>query len=200
MDLKKGLLWASAGIIGFAGVMTALFFLTGSFGDTQLKLILSTFTLGGFGLTASLTMQTSKTPGDAIQSGVGGFVALIGVLIAMHLIWGERGSWFSSESDNEWKFALTMATLSFSLAWVAQLRTDLTHIAVKWCSGASIALIVATELMVLLLIWSEGKDMGEGFYRVLATVVVLAVTGSGIKYIVRKLTEDSSDSISASSK
>jgi len=188
MELKKGLLWVSVGIIGFSGLMTALFFLLGSFGETQVKLLASTFVIGGFGMTASLALRQSGNPSDAMQSGVGGIMAVVGALTFMHLIWGS-GSWFS-DLENEWKFALTLATLSFSLAWIAQLRSDLSHAAVTWCSIISIGLVAISELMLLVLIWNDAKDMGEFFYRLLATVTVLAVTGSAIRLVLPKLTKD----------
>ncbi|OGZ05070.1 MAG: hypothetical protein A3C93_06230 [Candidatus Lloydbacteria bacterium RIFCSPHIGHO2_02_FULL_54_17] len=192
MELKKGLLWASVGIIAFSGLMTALFFLMGNFGETQIRLIASTFVLGGFGMTASLAMRESKTPGDAMQSGVGAVVAVIGTLVFMHLIWGSSNDLFMGrDSESEWKLAFTVATLSFTLAWIAQVRTDLSHAAVLWCSVVTIAFVAASELMLLVLIWSEGRDLGEFFYRLLAFVTVLAVTGSAIRLVLPKLAKDS---------
>ncbi len=191
MELKKGLLWASVGIIGFSGLMTALFFLMGSFGEMQVRLLLSTFTIGGFGMTSSLALRQSSNPADAIQSALGGIVAIIGTLIFMHLIWSSESRWFQSDTESEWKLAFTMATLSFALAWVAQLRTDLSHAAVLWCSGITIAFVAASELMLLVLIWSEGRELGEFFYRLLAFVTVLAVTGSAIRLVLPKIAKDS---------
>ena len=195
MELKKRFLWASVGAIGFAGLMSAGLFLFGDFGETEMKLIGSTLTLGWFGLTASLAMQMEgekpalRVAGELyfrlndLQSWLAALVAVLGAVVFLHLIWGER-SWPAI------RIASSLLSLSFALSWIALLRSrEMTHNAVKVCSAVSIVLVVAIEFMVLFLILREGWVEREQFFRVLAALTVLAVSGSLALPFLRKITK-----------
>jgi hypothetical protein len=187
MDIKKALLWAGIGAVGITGLLSAFIFLFGNFGDTEIKLILTTLTVGWFGMTASLSMRESKEPLDLVQAGAAGVISLLGVLDCLSIIWG---NWRMIEIEDRWKLSASLITLSFALAWVAQIRPSTSsHLAVFWTSLATLCCVVMAETMMLMLIYSNADYFSEMFFRLLATVTVLAVIGSIIRPMVRKATQ-----------
>lgn len=178
------------GAIGFTGVCSAFFFLFGSFGDTAVRLLMSTFTLGWYGMVASLSLSSGDGTGAKVQNGFAVVVCALGLLFGLHLVWASNSSPFSEWGfKKEFEFILTFFSLSFTLLWFSRLvRSAADNQTVAWCSMATMGLVCIGELMVLILIWSEGHDLGGFFYRFLAVVTVLGVTGTIARMILRKIT------------
>lgn len=189
MDIKKGLLWMGLGAIGFTGICSALFFLFGSFGETAVRLLASTLTLGWYGMAASLSLRLGDGVGAKVQNGFAVVVCALGLFVGLHLIWASNGLPFLEWGfKKEFELIFTFFSLSFTLLWFSRLvRSAADSQMVAWCSMAATGLVCIGELMILILIWSEGRDLGDFFYRLLAVVTVLGVTGTVARMILRKI-------------
>ena len=180
------------GAIAFSGIASALFFLVGAFNETVAKLMITTFAMGWYGMMASLIMRGNKDPLDILQSVAGAVVCGLGFLVALHQIWAVWGG-HGDEFSKEVELMLTFASLSFALVWFAQLRKAVGSQAIQLLSWGTIVLVAAVEIMVLILIWHHEHEMNEMFIRFLATFTVLAVTGSFILPILRKLSKSTAE-------
>src|SRR3989344_4691879 len=91
--------------------LVAIFvFLIGNFGDTEVRLLLTTLTIGGYSLTglcSSMLYDKNKYAGFAV---LGIIVAVFGFLVTVGVIWEVF------ELDETWKAALIFMVLSFSIA------------------------------------------------------------------------------------
>lgn len=197
METKKALLWAAIGAMALAALWSAFTFLFGHFTELETKLLLSTFTIGWYGLTASVSM-TSNTAREHLVTlsdlaaarifmGVGVLVSVVGVLISLNTIWTDWNVAFRDDwARGQW--AATLATLSFTVMWLAILRVrDAANLVVALTGWGVAAAVVVLEVMLLVLVWEDGRrDLGEFFFRLMATLTVLSVAGTGILPLLRR--------------
>lgn len=182
VEYSRPMMWAGVGVIGVTGLFAAVFLLIGKFGALEGKLLATTFTIGFYSLMSAATFGEGKV--FAFMATFGAAVALLGLAVGLSAIWVD--DWWMK--DDTWKAALTIGTLAFALAHMA------TNYRLSGNSAFSTLVMVSANLfvgvvtvMLVVLIVTEGRDVGDLFFRLLAFFAVLNVTLSTINPAAARL-------------
>lgn len=184
----KNLLWAGIGALGFGTLLTVSLFLFGTFNDTVVRLILTTFTVGIFSLTAFVSVNNQNNF-TTVLAYAGSLSSGLASVMILSVIWSEDWRW----TDGKSKFTLVMCVFSFATAHSSLLLRALSfvHKASTGLILGTVGCITIVSLMIIFLIISEDIPESDLFFRLLATFTVLAVAGSIATPMVKKLTSQS---------
>ena len=189
-DLQKGLLYAGLGALTLGVLISVMLFLFGKFGETQARLLMTTFVVGWYSLAASMSFGLDK---NLKQVGIGVTFLSVGACAAgalwtLRLVWLDEGQWFGERMEGDIKTAVVLFIVSWMFAHSAMLLKTIAastlHSAIVFCS---VALVVLSCFMLVNLVLTDFKGVTEGFVRLLAAISVLAVGGTIGAPIVKKL-------------
>jgi hypothetical protein len=150
-------------------------FLMGEFGDTQVKLLLTTLAIGGFSLTGLANALRGGSLWFWALRPIGGGVSMIALLLVALQIWGlladERATWQAIGTAAT--LAVTLAHLS--LLGIFQPRTNLVFL---WWAGAIAASIGLAAMVIVALYQVENALFREYYLRLLGVMAILDVLGT----------------------
>lgn len=180
--VAKFFLWMMIAFFAVGGVLGSIFLLTGSFGDTQFKILSTVFSVGIFSLLGMVSA------GRMSDKGTKGFVAKIGVtasIIAAALI---QPLIWSAWDFNEGMFkSIAIATIiSFGIAHMLLVWGKNKTSTQKSLMWATITLITVVAGMLIFVVLSE-FDVGEAFWRIFGFFATLDVVGTIVTPILRKV-------------
>ncbi|MBI1956886.1 MAG: hypothetical protein HYS44_00280 [Candidatus Niyogibacteria bacterium] len=190
MEPKRGLLWAGIGTLSLFALGAILIFLFGTFGELEIRLLLTALTIGWYSMCASATFGFREKRLGIIAV-IGVMVSVVGALLAIGEIWRP----FMFVSDNE-RTVFFFLVLSFSIAHSALLMKMLLGSRSKWVGGITIATTLVVWCIAGMLSWliflDNWLDFSEFFFRLLASLVVLDLLGTVLVPTVKKLTAKTS--------
>jgi hypothetical protein len=165
-------------ISALIGIFTFIF---GNFGSIEIRILVTTLSIGGFSLTA-LSSSTLQSKGNlAILSWAGIGTSIVGFLWSLLLIW-EIGDF-----EHTWKFMLILIVLAFSIAHSSLLlliNPRKTGVAIVLATTLLFISIVALLLIVLII---GSFDIGELYFRILGVFAILDVLGTVVIPISQKV-------------
>lgn len=176
----------SLSLTALIGIVTLL---SGDFGSTQGKVLLTTLLLAGFSITVLCHLAVV---GRALQAVgfVGVAVSGVALIAGLILIWGEV-----SFSDDLWKTFGTFGVLSVSFAHanllllLGQRRNAVVRVLLYF----TVACVGLVALLICLPILTEGDipgSNGESYWRFLGVVAILDVLGSIVLPVTGRFLRD----------
>jgi hypothetical protein len=170
---------ASLSVSAFVAIFV---FLVGNFGQTEIRLLLTTLTIGGYSLTglcSSVLYDRRRYTSFAL---LGMFVAVLGFLMAVGAIWE------IVNLGDIWKAVFTFMILSFSIAHASLLLLAKSEsIFVNSLLSLTILFVAIVAGMLINLVIGRFDYLGEFYYRLLGVFSVLDVLGTIVVPILRRL-------------
>jgi hypothetical protein len=165
--LRRRLLKVFIGFLSISALVAILSVLSGQFGQTQLKVLASTFSITAASICAMSCAAFIERDGNRRVGGTGIAAAAIAVSLVVIGVWAEAGG------EYYWKTTVTLIVVSVAFAHACLLRLPKLAESQRWMQALSTLLISLLALQIIFLIW--GKFDGDGFYRLIAVVSVLVV-------------------------
>jgi F0F1-type ATP synthase assembly protein I len=181
--VRRAILALVIGSFSIAALMGVVALLTGDFGETQGKVLLTTLVVGCASICVLCYLATGGTPYQFVGL-LGGVAVVVPVVTAMMLIWRDWDA-FDEPSEALLKsfgigvvVAVTLAQMSMLLA-LAWARRNLT-----WLLWPTLALAVVLAALISSMILRESDT--EGLWRVLGVVAILDVLGTVVTAALAK--------------
>jgi hypothetical protein len=176
------LLWTA--IVTFCGAALAsiIVILSGGFGDTEAKILLSSFSIAAYSLAGLIaTARFGRRPLFLAPAGLGS--AALGLVLTLALIWTEAGN------DALWRIALSVMVIAGAIAHANLLlgnqeRKDPAALVLK----ATFAVSALLTALIVVPILAAGEP-GGGYWKLVAVLAVLLVLGTLVVPIVRKMSD-----------
>ena len=158
-------------------------FLVGDFGETEVKLLLTTLAIAGFSLTGLSSSTIHYRAGFGLFAVIGMLISVLGFLSTMVLIWE------IVDPDDMWQIVLIFIILSVSIAHSSllfQLRPKSKNI-----KYALIGTIIFISIVALMLVKSTINEFEEDefYFRLLGVFAILDVLGTIATPILNRITE-----------
>lgn len=184
MDLKRIFLISMIISLSVSALVGILIFLLGNFGQTQIRILLTTLSIGGFSL-AGLCSANLYDKGTFKTFGAIGMVtAFFGFLINLFLIWID----FNSFSFN---LGLTLIVLSFSFSHASLLMLIKSEkIVVSISFWVTLFFIAWVATVILSKVWGLVTSSN---YRIFAVFVILDILGTVVTPILNKVMKNAQE-------
>jgi uncharacterized membrane protein (UPF0136 family) len=183
LDFKKFFLRTFVIALSIGAIIGIFIFLAGDFGETEIRILLTTLAIGGYSLTGLCSATIQNRTNLKYFSTIGISVSVIGFLITIGGIWG----FFNLEEI--WKAVTIFTILSVAIAHASLLlqiipRTNKVKYSLVWT-------IVFISLVALMLIKSTLTEFDESefFFRLLGVFAILDVSGTIATPILNRITE-----------
>ena len=167
-----------------AVVASALFgiyaFLFGDFGETEVKILLTTLAISYFSVTSLSCASALEKRRSGVLAPLGLAVGIVGFLAFLPGIWAE---WWESEMLG--KPMAILAIFAFSLAQVCLLTLVPLERSVRWAFSATATVVLVLAAFVSGLIVFEADD--EWFFRIAGVLAILDGCGSLLIPVLYKL-------------
>ena len=182
-DYKKYFLRILIVALSISALIGIFTFLVGDFGETEIQLLLTTLTIGGFSLTGlcSSTIQNRKEL--KVFSTIGMFVSILGFLVTIGAIWE------IIDFDDIWQIMLIFIILSVAIAHISlllQIRPGTDNI--RYSLTVTIIFVSIVGLMLIKSTLTE-FDESEFYFRLLGVFSILDVLGTIATPILNRITE-----------
>lgn len=181
-SIKRVFLTSLIVSLSISAAVAIFVFLFGNFGETQIHLLLTTLTIGGYSLTglcSSVLYDKRKYTSFAL---LGLVVAAIGFLLTVAVIWE------ITTLEEMWKAVLICMILSLSIAHSSLLLLAKSESRlVNTLLSITLIFVVAVAGMLINLIVGTFDTAGEFYYRLLGVFAVLDVLGTIVVPILRRV-------------
>ena len=178
-DVRKLLLKVFIGFLSMTAFVAILSVLSRKFGETQLKVLVTTFSITAGSICAMACAGFIERKGAKAAGIVGILAPSVAVPLVIIGVWGDI------HDQEYWKTTVTSIVLSIALAQACLLH--LPHLAAshRWTQPASAILIGLLALQIILAVWGQIKE--EGYYRLMAALSVLVVLATLVVPICSRL-------------
>lgn len=193
MSIQKKLLWAGLGALGFATAISLLIVLFGQFSEVEVKLLLSTVTLGVETLLVAAFLYGYEKIVDSwflrnSVSSIGLLVSLAGAGMMLELLWRDWNNYAELPSKEYIDTTVVLGVFSLALAYVSLLLR-------AWCENvfarvlvvfSSSAAVVVAFMVSYVVVRGYPYDLSEFFFRIMAACTIVgAATGIGVPVVKR---------------
>lgn len=170
-EIRRLLLKVFIGFLSLTALVAIVSVLSHKFGETQLKVLLTTFSITAGSICAmSCAAFLERQGGNGAGNGVGfaGILAAsVAVLLAIVGVWGEL------KEPGFWKTTVTCIVVAVAFAHACLLRLPNLGASHRWMQTVSTILIGFLGVQISLAVWGEIRD--DLYYRFMAVVSVLVV-------------------------
>lgn len=174
--------------IAIAAFIAIGLFLFGSFGDLEIRILITTLSLGGFSLTALCSSRIYNKPQLQGFSLTGMAVSVIGFILMVVFVWE---IW---DTDWSWRITADFIILSVALAHISLLLLiEPQTILINWVRNITFVCIGIVSLMLMWGIYNEFEN-GEFFFRILGVFAIMDVLGTILVPVLNKISNDDSGS------
>jgi hypothetical protein len=177
--IKKITLWAFIGFLGFTALSAIIILLIGEFGDLELKILGTSFTISAASILAMSCVAFIERK-RLVKLGFSGI--LLSLVAAILLIFG---MWVEIDRIGYWKTAITFVILSYAFAHAFILVLPKLDDRQEWVQILSSFSIGVLSLLIVVAVWGEIED--EGYYRFLAAVAIVVALETLVVPILIKL-------------
>ncbi len=166
-----------------SAVIGIIIFLVGEFGETEIKLLLTTLAIAGYSLTGLSSSTIHNHTKFKSFSVIGMLVSVLGFLTSIILLWE------IIDPDDMWQTVLIFIFLSISIAHISlllQISPKTNNI-----KYALIGTIVFISIVALMLIKSTINEFEENefYFRLLGVFAILDVLGTITTPILNRMSE-----------
>lgn len=167
-----------------SGIVGATFFLTGSFGDTQRKILLTSLTLGVFSLIglANQGRIESKDMIKKILGFIGLFSAAISAVLITLMIWDQIRI-----NETNGKIIWVTCVLAISIAHAFLMMGEAKKVFTKVAMYTTLSIIAVMAILLIYIVLAD--KYWPDMWRLLGFVGVLDAAGTIVTPLARKLGE-----------
>lgn len=183
LDFKKYFLRTLVIALSVSALIGIFIFLVGDFGETEIRLLLTTLTIGGYSLTGLCSATIQKQSYLNSFSTIGMLISIIGFVVTVGTIWE------IIDFNDIWKTMVVFIILSVAIAHISLLL--LVSPKTENVRYSLIATIVFVTIVALMLIKSTMTEFEESefYFRLLGIFSILDVLGTIATPILNKITE-----------
>jgi hypothetical protein len=165
--VRKLSLQVFIGFLALTAAIAIVSVLSGSFGDFQIKVLVTTFSISAAAI-CSMACAAFVERRRGRLLGLSGIAASVGGALLVII-----GVWAEVDGDEYWKTTVTVTVVAVGLAHAFLLA--LPHLAAshRWVQAAAAVAIGVLSLMIVLAVWGEIEE--EDYYRFLAAVSIVVV-------------------------
>ncbi|HEX4343380.1 MAG TPA: hypothetical protein VH255_08310 [Verrucomicrobiae bacterium] len=178
-EIKKGFLWSFIGFLSITAVIAIITVLSGTFGDTQLKVLGTTFAISTASICAMSCAAFIEKHGKNIFAFAGMFSAVASAAMSIAGMWGEISG------DFYWKTTLMLIVIAIATAYALLLLIPSLAAGHKWTQNAAVACIAVLALEIIAAIC--GEIDAEGYYRLVIVTSIVTVLMTLVVPICLKL-------------
>lgn len=178
--LKQFCLWSMIGFLSLSALLAIVSLLSGHFGETQLKVILTTLTISGASICGMACSAFIEKRGMARLGGVGIACASMAAMLSIGGIW--------SEVDMEvyWKTTITLIIISVAFAHCLLLFIPILASSYRWSQMGAAVFIFILAIQMILAVHSDVFQNAD-YFRFIGIVAVIVVLLTLIIPICSKL-------------
>ena len=181
VELRRLLLVGMVSALSLTALFAIFALLTGSFDETQVRILATT---GGCGLASLLAMPGTRLLEQGQHGGLGRLVVLLAALTLLVELWAV---WIDTESDVSWRSLAVALSFTIALAQIAgslarRRPSDPDSVALLGLAAGVCALVLA----LLVSIAALAKVGESGYYRLLGVVAVLDLLLVALQGAVRR--------------
>ena len=163
--LKRFALRSFLLFLAFTALVAIISVLTGSFGEVQLRILLTSLTIS----TASICAMSCAAFIERKDRTILGTAGIIcSVAAALVIIFG---IWFEPSEDTFWKLSITLVVAAAAFAHTFLLILPLLDMNYRWTQQVSTASILLLSFLVVFAVWLEID--ATWYYRLLAVVAIV---------------------------
>ena len=166
-EIRRLLLRAFIGFLSLTALVAIFSLLSGEFGQTQGKVVATTFSISAGSICAMACAAFLERKGARGAGFTGILTASVAVLLVIPGVWGEITEGYY------WKSTLIAIVVSVAFAHGCLLRLPKLAESYRWTQTGSTILIGLLAVQIMLAILGEFR--GEGYYRSIGVVSVLLV-------------------------
>jgi hypothetical protein len=166
-QFKRLSLWSLIGFLSLSALIAIGTLLSGNFGETQIKVILTTLTISGASICAMACSAFIERRGGSGVGVIGIVCAVIAAGLAIGGIWGEAGN------DGYWKTTITTIIISAALAHSLLLFIPVLPLPYRWSQGVLAFAVAVLASLIIVAMWGEISD--AGYYRLMGVAAVFVV-------------------------
>jgi hypothetical protein len=174
-------LWTLIASLSLSALLAIFVFIVGQFGETEVRLLLTTLAVGVYSLTGLCSSSLYDRGRYQVVGAVGIILSIVGFLFALGNVWD------IIDLSSTWKALLVLIIVPVSIAHASLLLLIDTK---SQLVGSVIRITLGTiSVVALLLIYAVFKDFdldGQTFYRLLGVFAVLDVLGTITSPLLRK--------------
>lgn len=164
---RKLLLKVFIGFLSMTALVAILSVLSGEFGETQIKVLVTTFSITAGSICAMACAGFIERKGAKTVGIVGILAASGAVSLVIIGVWGEI------DEKEYWKTTVTFIVVCIALAHACLLNLPTLVASHRWTQPASAILIALLAFQIIVAVWGEIGN--EGYYRLMAALSVLVV-------------------------
>lgn len=175
INAKRVFLTTLVSSLTISAILSIFIFLFGDVGETEARILMTTFSVGGYSLLGLSIAALFEKKGISNLILIGGASILIAFVISMYLIWGSK---FWNADESTWRIFGISLTMSVTCAHLALLHVI--DIRTKIARNA----FVATNTMIwivagLLIVVIAGLfDPDTGYFKTLVVAAILDLLGT----------------------
>jgi hypothetical protein len=176
----------SLSITALIGIVTIL---TGTGGDIQSKIILSTLVIGLFSVLALCDLAVFNRR-YRVTGFLGIAAAVVALAMSLILIWGDWA--FADTSNTVWKTLWVATIIAVSLAHASLLIpvVENRQPAIRLALYVELGLVAFLAILLLLLVLTDANVSSDAYTRLVAVVAILDVLGTIVVPVLARLLRD----------
>lgn len=176
---RKILLWVFIGFLSLTAIIAIFSVLVGKFGETQLKVLATTFTISATSICAMSCAAFIEKRQANLAGTIGILFAAISAILTITGVWGEIGN------DKFWRSTVTLIVISVAFAHAFLLLMPNLSANHKWTQIAAVISIAVLAALICSFIWSDTDN--QFYYRLLGVASIVVVLFTLIVPICAKL-------------
>jgi hypothetical protein len=183
LDFKKYFLRTLVIALSVSALIGIFIFLIGDFGETEIRLLLTTLTIGGYSLTGLCSATNQKQPNLKSFSLLGMLISVIGFAVTIGAIWE------IIDFNDIWKTMVVFIILSVAIAHISLLLLITPKTAnVRYSLIGTIVFVSIVALMLIKSTMTEFEE-SEFYFRLLGVFSILDILGTIATPIINRITE-----------
>ena len=185
MSLKSIFLWAMIGLFTIGGVLGSLFFLLGSFGQLQLRILGTVFSLAIFSLLAMISAgNMSKKSIEGILGVFGIGASIAAAVLVQPIIWD-----FWDSTELQFKPVAIASVVSFAVAHAVLVLGEAKSSLLRVIMWTTLGLIATVSILLITAILNRNFLSSDIIVKLIGFFGVLDVAGTVITFLMRKLSK-----------
>ena len=179
---KKIFLQTLIGSLCVSALIAIFIFLLGSFGEIEVRILLTTLTIGCYSLTGLCCAALGEKRPSSVLAPTGMLVSVIGFLVNTVTIWE------IADIDDTWQTVVILHILAVALAHAAlmlHIQPRANH--VRSSLAGTLVMIGIVAGMLIALVLAEGDINSEFYFRLIGVFAILDVLGTIVTPILHKM-------------
>lgn len=177
--LKEVSLKTFIGFLAVTALIAIASVLIGAFGDLELKILSTTFTISAASICAMCCAAFIEKRHATVLGLLGILLSVLAALMIITAMWAEI-------NDTEyWRMAITMLVAAIAFAHAFLLTLPSLNTVYSWVQSAAVIFISILAVLILFAVWGDVES--EGFYRLIAIAAIMVGLVTLVIPILRKM-------------